>query len=1515
MNWFEREFTSKIGFRRQIIWVFSCGILLLALATSMMITAISRDSLSQQFLNQNINITETIAGQSILALLYESVEAAEEVTSNSMSYQDISSIYIANSSANILFARHRIAEKPTLSEAEQRKLLGQAAASTRVEENEKYWHIISPVVNEAGDGDIFMESQQDRQVDIIGHVLVVVSKSSLISLNQELMRSNFITSIVLASLLLAVLVLLTNRMTRPLKALAELMSRPGILQSKERAVPKGSKEVLSIQKAFNTMMDELESREKALTTARDNALSTAHAKGEFAANVSHELRTPMNGIMGMLELLQTAELDEKEREYISIARKSCQNLLTLIDDILDFSKLESTKMRLHPEPFNLGQLLGEVTELLSIQAENKSIKLSYSIEDSLARVIIADPNRIRQIVINLVGNALKFTHKGNIHAQAFVCTENENSMVRVSVIDTGIGISEAAQKKIFNAFTQEDASSTRKYGGTGLGLTICHQLVALMGGEIDLESKVGEGSTFSFTFPLRYGEEKLEAPKTRSLALSNQGVLILSGNNASEVQRLADCLVEWNVEIKKSKTAKSALLATKAAITDLKPYLAVIVIPPVEDMEISDFCQTVLNEHEKHRTGIFILSKGRDIEELSIKYKNRVMALDPDIEKDNLYLSLTEYKDKRSSLYQDEARAKKLRAAHVKILIADDNRTNQLVALGMVERLGYQAKTANSGAQVLQFLKEEAFTLVLMDCKMPDMDGFTCTKKIRRLNTDYRMIPIIATTGFTDSVTHNRCREAGMNDYLHKPIDLVELDLKIEFWLEFSRQRQVQRLKDNNELADAQSQTSEISDFLFENSFHDDDESHAANPAFDHQKLSSLKSSLGDAYGKVLENTLDSIPGFLSQINVAINTKDDTGFEYFLGRTRNAALSICADPLSKLCSELDLLYKEKSDVNKVKEKLVEIEGEFARLQFQIKSQALAGESIDIHQVKQTILIVDDDPNGSFALQSMLERDGYYIICVDNGQDAISVCKNAMPDLVLMDVMMPHVNGFVACQEILKMESSHHPIILLMTALNDEQSIEKAFAAGASDFIPKPVNLMVLRKRVAHLLHSRTTEKHVHRLAYYDSLTNLPNRALFVEKGRSIVQRLDNSEKRSALLYMGLDKFKHVNDTQGHHIGDLLLNIVAQRLRGSLRTDDLIARIVGDEFAVILEKLENSESALKVANKIQRTLNQPFSFMNYQVHISCSIGITLLDNSNVDIFTVMKQADTAMSEAKSGGGDRICFYEMGMEAEMARRLELEKELRAAIENDQLILFYQPQQDLSDNKMCGAEALVRWQHPNRGMLPPFEFINLAEDTGLIIPLGSWVLDRVCRQIIEWQNDGVPVVPIAVNVSTHQIERGDLFEVVTGILNHYQVDPSLLKLEITENSLVNVDEKIIAQLDALVEHGVLLAIDDFGTGYSSLGYLKNLPVKTLKIDRCFVKDLSEGTDDASIVSAIIRLGHSLNMEIVAEGVETEEQRELLRKKKCNIIQGYFYGRPVSASDYLEFVLEQQKQHLLSS
>jgi len=424
------------------------------------------------------------------------------------------------------------------------------------------------------------------------------------------------------------------------------------------------------------------------------------------------------------------------------------------------------------------------------------------------------------------------------------------------------------------------------------------------------------------------------------------------------------------------------------------------------------------------------------------------------------------------------------------------------------------------------------------------------------------------------------------------------------------------------------------------------------------------------------------------------------------------------------------------------------------------------------------------------------------------------------------------------------------------------------------------------------------EERLRFMAHHDDLTGLPNRPLFMDRLNNAMGRARRNKTSVALFFMDLDRFKNINDTFGHETGDQFLKLIAERLKQDVRTSDTVARFGGDEFAVLLEVRNGIDDVVRVAKKILEVLSLPFNINGQDFYATTSIGISLYPNDADDAPTLLKHSDTAMYRAKELGRNNYQFYSKDLSARALERLNMEIHIRRALENKEFEIYFQPQFDLRSKRVVALEALLRWNHPERGLVLPGSFISLAEETGLIVPLGNWVLRETCRQLCDWRQQGLPIVPVTVNLSGRQFVDRNLVELITGIISERKMDPGLLELEITEGVMMHNPEVAIHTLTKLSDMGIRIAVDDFGTGYSSLSYLKRYPINTLKIDQSFVRDINTDPSDRSIVMAIIAMAHSMDLRVVAEGVETDDQLEFLAAQDCDVVQGFLFSHPISST-----------------
>ncbi|WP_204101835.1 MULTISPECIES: GGDEF domain-containing response regulator [Spirulina sp. CCY15215] len=601
----------------------------------------------------------------------------------------------------------------------------------------------------------------------------------------------------------------------------------------------------------------------------------------------------------------------------------------------------------------------------------------------------------------------------------------------------------------------------------------------------------------------------------------------------------------------------------------------------------------------------------------------------------------------------------------------------------------------------------------------------------------------------------------------------------------------------------------------------------------------------------------------------------------------------------------------------------------------------------MNRVKADILLVDDTPDNLRLLSTALSQRGYKVRVAIDGNIALMGANANPPDLILLDICMPGMNGYEVCKH-LKANLKTAPIpIIFMSALDETLDKIKAFRIGGVDYITKPfqfeeviariesqltirrlqLSLQTLNKQLEKRVRERTFElerevlqrkqaqEQLLHLVLHDTLTQLPNRSLFIERlEEAILKSKINPNYSFVVMFLDCDRFKQVNDSLGHNIGDRLLVAVGDRLQNCLRTEDTLARLGGDEFAILLDAIDSKEEIITIAERINHQLSYPFYLYEYEVFISISIGIVVSQDKLYRQFygteteticyqkpeQILRDADIAMYRAKALGKARYEIFNPKMHRQALNLLHLENDLRWAFERQEFMLYYQPIISLIRGKIIGCEALIRWNHPQRGLIYPDDFIPVAEEMGLILPLGDWILKESCQQLKKWHNLDLGEQPfsISVNMSARQFSQANPLEKIEKILQEVHLENHYLKLEITESVLIDHPESIVILLEKIKARKISISLDDFGTGYSSLSYLHRFPIDTLKIDRSFIHRLEENGKNLDIVKAIISLAHNLGMEIIAEGIETISQLDLLRSLGCGYGQGYFFARPLNST-----------------
>jgi diguanylate cyclase len=550
------------------------------------------------------------------------------------------------------------------------------------------------------------------------------------------------------------------------------------------------------------------------------------------------------------------------------------------------------------------------------------------------------------------------------------------------------------------------------------------------------------------------------------------------------------------------------------------------------------------------------------------------------------------------------------------------------------------------------------------------------------------------------------------------------------------------------------------------------------------------------------------------------------------------------------------------------------------------------------------IVADDEDLGRLLLSEAVAQFGLTVSTHADGAAALAAALTADLAIVLLDVDMPGLDGYAVCRRLRAEPRFANVPIVMVTGHEDSAAIDLAFAAGATDFISKPVNWALLPRRLGYILRNAAAAERVERLAYYDPLTGLPNRQRCIETAEHLFTAAATGAEEVAILYLDLNSFKRINDTFGHAVGDAVLRVVAARLRHTLEQfagahqHASVSRFGGDEFVILLRHPQARALALEVAQACVTAFKEPIAYEGLEFYSAPSIGLAVYPQDGRDVQTVLKHADTAMYQVKSGAVTAVAAYTPAMSSRLRDWLDLEARLRRALQEDALNLLYQPKFRLSDGRVCGVEALLRWCDPEHGEISPNRFIEIAEDSGLIIDMGAWVTRTACRQLRAWLDRGI-AVPIAINVSGKELLHGDPARVIQAEAAAAGISPALIEVEITETLLVKDSAAVRGALDALRQLGCRIALDDFGTGYSSLAYITRFPPDRIKIDRAFVSSVDRSPGDAAIASAILSLGKNLGVTVTAEGIERSGQLEWLRAHGCDEVQGFLLSRPVSVSD----------------
>ncbi len=1209
-------------------------------------------------------------------------------------------------------------------------------------------------------------------------------------------------------------------------------------------------------------------------------------KSDFLATISHEIRTPMNGVMGMLELLLNTPVNDRQQYLAKTAHDSAVSLLSVITNIFDHSKIESGKIKLHKVPFNLQKLLDDVVNKVAKRAQIKCIELNTHIPTNIEHEVIGDPARLYQIIENLLDNAVKFTDTGVIELTTNTEIINDHMQINVSVSDTGKGIDHKNQKIIFEPFEQEGGSiSTRQFGGTGLGLTLTHDLIKLMNGEISVQSKVGEGSTFAFSIRLLLGNK---ANTTQSSQAFQKSLSILNNTNPSEkrTHHARILLAEDNPINKEVIYEQMAMLGYNIEIVDNgRKALAAI--------KINNYDLILMDAHMPQLDGFSATQAIRTFEKENNRDTTPIIALTADISPG--------VQAHCAAVGMNDYIAKPILIEDVKIIL------NKWLGDAVIEEEIDKASELHpvpASANILDMSVIEQLRI------LSNKSGRnTLSNAIKQFNTSaIEQLNLMQHAATNDdlkelaSIAHNLKSSSGTLGITQVYAAATEIE---QFAIEKNTKSAQESVASLEKILDLSLQA--LQDLTIESSQSGD---------ISTQKTATPVVGNGQQLLIVDDDriTLDTLQKALQQLGYKVHSVSNGKGALALLEKYNYDLIITDLQMPDmdgygLCEAIRKNYAEEilpilvltSTANDV----------HVHDAYEIGISNFIVKPVNFLNLAYTILFTIQNARNSHELwhnRQLLEvaehaaQVSHWSWDIDNQQIQFSshLQRYFNPSLTNIKTL----NDFITAVGHSEMDTAINTCLASGKESTWEQEIinpeqeEKRYILHRFRIIHNENNDAVLIGTVQEISSIRRAEQRIIDLAFYDSLTKLNSRSCFNKKLQDLLINAKRKTEKFAILYLDIDNFKNINDSFGHDVGDKLLIVVADRLRTLLREADFASRLGGDEFCLLIHDIADNLSAANVAQRCLELLSQPVELAGRTITPHASIGIAIYPHNGNDSNFLLKAADTAMYEAKNKGKNQYAFYESAMTDAAHLRLTIENDLRAALRDEQFELYYQPKISLSSGNVESVEALIRWNHPEKGLCPPDSFIPEAERMGLIAELGEWVVRTACEQIKLWRSQGIGDIPVAVNISPSHFEQENFADDIANLVDRLDISPSLIEIEITEST--SRDHSVfINTCRNLRALGFRTAIDDFGTGYSSLSVLKDAAVDILKIDREFVRHLPNDSQSSILIGTILGMSKALGLQVVAEGIETEEQLTVLVAMGCHMAQGYYFSKPVPAKE----------------